>query len=469
MKTPKPEYSKNRPGYVSILGVLTIGIVLLLILTATYRYAIQSQSIQKRNQLYIDYAYREQAGLRAILTLAPNAAMKSMMTNSNNGGTVQDESSWLHVFTKALSLADSETAISEAEIASLGIPNTSFSGNIADGDYDPNTVFSPISGPLDSGFAITPGINDIELTLGVNNFPESLTVVNVPSSNSDDEYPIITTEKYYNTPGTNYKVMPYPSVHFGYADQGQNFVAKRNWWAFTVNMGNEGGATTGFKPKAKNYVLSIYEVPSQLALGSTTLTNLGEHNNGEGWADVVITGGAYAQKAETKGTLQITRLSSREGVEVTGDSLVGGIGSGTQPSREVFEATSSDFFPLTTSADSGLVSFIPINLGDEAYDNISNLQDSDSSSTGDARLSPTSWSWYSRPAVQCIMKLKVIDVVDLNNQLPTSLSFSYQTGGIENTVTYSRSDATWPTSNSVAGATFQQVTYSPARLIPGSF
>ena len=84
MKTIPSAPRSNPKGYISILGVLTISIVLLLILLSAYRFAVQTQTVQKQNQVYIDYAAREQAILRAVLTLAPNAAVKAMMSGSNS-------------------------------------------------------------------------------------------------------------------------------------------------------------------------------------------------------------------------------------------------------------------------------------------------------------------------------------------------------------------------------------------------
>ena len=71
-------------GYVSILSVVTLSSIMLLMLTASYRYTLQNQETQKKTQIRVDYTNREQALLRAVLTEAPNSAMKNMMANSNS-------------------------------------------------------------------------------------------------------------------------------------------------------------------------------------------------------------------------------------------------------------------------------------------------------------------------------------------------------------------------------------------------
>ena len=454
MKTPPTSHSTLRKGYVSILGVMSISIVLLLILVSAYRFAVQTQDIQKRNQVYIDYAAREQAMLRAVLSLAPNAAMKAMMSDSDSN-PLKEEASWKWVFDEAIALADTEMSVSSTEMTALGIPSSAISGNSANASSwgDARTLVSPLTGIRSSGFGITRGLSDQEAIIGTTGFPEFLDAVNTDMIRIDDNYPLISSDKYYDNPATQYKLIDYPKVHFGYAAQGQQFVAKRNWWAFTINMGNEDTDSTGYKPEPKDYILSIYEIPSQLALGSTAMTNLGQHADGTDWANVSVTGGAFASEAETKGSFALTRLSSRKGITLSDSSSVGGLGSGgTLPTREVFEAANNDFFPLTTSSDSGLVAFIPINVGDAAYDNIADLQDENYGT--DNRLSPTAWSDYSRPAVQCVMKLKVIEVQAFDDQTPTGLTFSYLSGGIEATETYLRSDGTWPTASTTEGASF---------------
>ena len=71
-------------GYISILAVVTLSSIMLLMLTASFRYTLQNQETQKKTQIRVDYTNREQALLRAVLTEAPNSAMKNMMANSNS-------------------------------------------------------------------------------------------------------------------------------------------------------------------------------------------------------------------------------------------------------------------------------------------------------------------------------------------------------------------------------------------------
>ncbi len=57
--------TRSRSAYVSILAVFTLTAIMLLMLTASFRIPVQSQEVQKKSQIRIDYANREQAILRA--------------------------------------------------------------------------------------------------------------------------------------------------------------------------------------------------------------------------------------------------------------------------------------------------------------------------------------------------------------------------------------------------------------------
>ncbi|MEE2622695.1 MAG: hypothetical protein VYA46_00620, partial [Verrucomicrobiota bacterium] len=265
----------------------------------------------------------------------------------------------------------------------------------------------------------------------------------------DRDRPIITMDKVY-AGDKQFKVIPYPDVHFGYVSQNENFVAKRNWWAFSLTYGAASRSSTGVATKKKNYVLSIYEVPSQLALGSTATTALGKHADGTEWSNVSISGSVFATQASIEGSLRLDRLAARRGISLTDSSSVGGVAldnfTGDLPSREQYEADNASFFPLSNSSDSGLVAFLPITRGLEIFDDLEDATDYNSAS-------PTGWNYYSRPALQTVMKLRVEDVISPEDQTPTSISFTYLTGGIERTALFTRGN-NWPTQDSPKGSTF---------------
>ena len=450
-RSPQSARRRLKPGYISLVAIFGLSSILLLTLISAFRFAVQSQDIQRQSQIRIDYAHREQALLRAVLNAAPNRAMGAMMENSATDGSYWNKVRWRWIFEDSLNQANGEYALKSSEATALGIGSTTISGNSGDGDQGHILdVIDPAEGTNIShpfSFFVTPGINGQTAALGPG-YPESLVFTSI-ASGEDGDKPVITREKTY-ADGGQYKSIPYPDVHFGYSGQDQTFVAKRNWWAFSVGFGLTSESATGIPFVKKDYVLSIYEVPSQLALGSTTLTYLGQHADGSDWANVSVSGSVFASRVATEGSISLERIASRRGVSLSSLSNVGGVEentyTGAVPAREQYEAGHSGFFPISSSSDSGLVAFIPINQGISSFDDLTDTTDPN-------RVSPTGWNEYSRPALQCAMTLRIEDVVSNLDQTPTQISFTYKVGGAD-TTEYFTKGVNWPSESSEEGTVF---------------
>jgi hypothetical protein len=438
-----------RSGYISILSVITLASIMLLMLTASFRHTIRNQEAQKKTQIRVDYTNREQAFLRAVLTEVPNSAIRNMMANSNSAGN-EVPSRWQWIFERALAKANSEQALPEEQARVLGISGQSISGNTGNGSRGDlqNTINSIKSQPSLNSFYVNAGTNNTSDLLG-RNYPESLRVSDGAVEKMDRDRPIISMTKTYPE-GNQFRIVPYPDVHFGYVAQSDNFVAKRNWWAFSLGSGEASKASTGVTTVRKNFILSIYEVPSQLAVGSAGNTILGKHGDGSDWGDIRISGGVFASRALTQGNVRLDRLAARRGISMADESSVGGVAldafTGDLLSREQYESENAAFYPISSSSDSGLVAFLPIARGRDAFDDLENVTDKNSGS-------PTGWNHYSRPAIQTVMKLRVEDVLSPQDQTPTSISFTFLAGGIERKIVYARGN-NWPTSGSPKGRLF---------------
>ncbi|MDG2486897.1 MAG: hypothetical protein P8M65_04245 [Roseibacillus sp.] len=438
-----------RSGYISILSVVTLASIMLLMLTASFRHNIQNQEAQKKTQIRVDYTNREQAFLRAVLTEVPNSAIRNMMANSNSSGS-EVRSRWERIFERALEKAKGEQALPPEQASVLGISGQSISGNTGDGGNGniKNTVDRIKSQSSLNQFYVNAGTNNTSTLLGAK-YPESLRVSDGAIEKMDRDRPIITMAKTYPG-GGQFKAVPYPDVHFGYVAQSDNFVAKRNWWAFSLSSGEASKSSTGVATVRKNFILSVYEVPSQLALGSAGSTILGKHGDGSDWGDIRISGGVFASRALTQGNVRLDRLAARRGISLADESSVGGVAldalTGDLLSREQYESENAAFYPISSSSDSGLVAFLPIARGRDAFDDLENVTDKNSGS-------PTGWNLYSRPAMQTVMKLRVEDVLSPEDQTPIAISFTYLAGGIERKIVYTRGN-NWPTSGSPKGRLF---------------
>ncbi len=416
----------GKPGFVSYTVVLTTGIILTLMATYAYRRSITAQTVQNKVQLRSDYAEKEDAILRSIVAITPNRAIRAMQSGSSSSTTVSEPLRWQNIFTEALDLANARTSVDANLKTQLGISNLK-AGNSGDSTLaTPSSIFKALNS--ETGY-VSAGINR---SLGTG-FPPPLTTNNSTTTTRDPLYPIISSDKIYGSLAQsgvglnvssypNLNLLTYPNINFGYAKPGDPIVAKRNWWAFTVDVAGNDATTTKLARPAREYVLSIYEIPSQLAISASSFMSLGQFANGDYWTNVTINGGIFAGKAQVEANTSLTALSSRRGMTLAGSSSVGGQSFANNPFtpgvRESYQVTTGEFFPVSQASESGRVAFVPINRGADFFDRLSSTSESNV-------LSPTTWNDYSIGANQCAMRLDVVQCKSSTNKDPTMLRFSY--------------------------------------------
>jgi len=439
MKTTHTRAGKS--GYVSYLLVLSTGIVLTLLTVYFYRSTMRANAAQAAVQLQADYAEKEESILRAIIAIAPNRAIRAMQNNSNSSSAISEPLRWQNIFTEALVLANARNSVSSELKASLNIPNLKV-GNMGDSALGtPSLIFKSLG---TSGY-VSAGINR---SLGAG-FPPPLTTGSSSTITQDPLYAIISNDKQYgnlaqtylndpklNGNGTTYYGLPvetyprfnrlaYPKINFGYAKPGDPFVAKRNWWAFSMNVAQHDSANTLITRPPRNMVLSIYEIPSQLAISASSFMSLGQYASGEAWQNVTIDGGVFVGKAVVEGNTTLPALASRRGMTLSSDAVVGGQRFSSSPFtpgvREAYQLTQGEFFPVSLASESGKVAFIPINRGADFFDRFTHETESNT-------VSPTSWNNYSVGALQCAMRLDITQVAE-GSKNPTNLRFSYLKNG----------------------------------------
>ena len=425
MKTTS--FKRRQAGYVSLLLVATISSTLMVMMVFAYKRAVAVHSVQASVQLQVDYAEKEDSVLRAIVALTPNRAIRAMQGQSNAGATNSDPLRWQQIFTDALVLANARQSISTELKTTLGNANV-LSGNAGDsGLANVDQVFKAIGN--ETGF-VSSGLNR---SLGTG-YPVPLSDTDTTESTRDTTWPIIAGKKTYGSLAQtgvalpvdtypNFNVINYPNINFGYARPGQPFVAKRNWWAFSMDLADHDAATTFAVRSKRNFVLSIYEIPSQLAISAASFMALGEHESGGAWQNATIQGGVFVGKAKVEGNTALTALATRRGTELSTGTTVGGLGFTGDPMapglREQYQLTQGDyFFPVSMPSESGRAAFVSINRGADFLDRLSHAPEIKS-------LSSTTWNNYSVGALQCAMRLDITDVASASNKTPTKLRFSY--------------------------------------------
>ena len=231
-----------------------------------------------------------------------------------------------------------------------------------------------------------------------------------------------------------YNLIPYPNIRFGYAAPGEPFVAKRNWWAFTVNYGNSRGTVE------RHYVLSLYEVPSQMPIETAAFAEIGKHQDGTAWnADTVnIQGSVYAERMSVAGAYGAARLAGRSSIEMLSELTLDGVVVGSDfdalGERERLQAQEGkDVLPVALSSNSGRLTFLPLPTGPNylkraAIDGAFNAFDE-----------------YSAGGQRCRITVEAIAMVGYEDQTPTKIRVRFPTsaGGSEEVVLQRGSN--WPT------------------------
>ena len=429
---------RHKAGYISFLLVLSTGAILSALMIYAYRRALASQAIQSQVQLRVDYSEKEEAILRSIVAITPNRAIRAMQAGSDSTGK-RDPLRWQDIFTEALDLANSRTSISSDLVTSLNIPNLKMD-NTGDGALQvPSRIFAAI--PTETGY-VSPGINR---SLGTG-YPPPLTSTDSTTSTRDALYPIISNKKIYGSlaqsgvglPVATYSslnLMKYPQINFGYARPGDDFVAKRNWWAFSVDVGDHDDHKTLLARSKREFVLSIYEIPSQLSISASSFMSLGQYASGSTWQNVNIDGGMFVSKADVGGDTAIKALSSRRGMTLSSGSTIGGQSFTASPFapgvREAYQVTQGAFFPVSLASESGRAAFIPISRGASFFDRFDPVENDPVELSGALNhigsntLSTTTWNNYSIGAQQCAMRMDITQVQSSTNPTPTMLRFQY--------------------------------------------
>ncbi|MGA0900854.1 MAG: hypothetical protein ACO3SO_10660 [Luteolibacter sp.] len=430
-------------GAVSMLMVISMGILALIISLYTYRQAIATHELTSSIQLSSDYREKEDAILRSMIAILPNRAILAMQDQSAAGYSNWRPLLWRSIFDDSINLANARDSISEDLKSVLGLDNL-ISANTGDSNLaNFDAVFRPILNDTIysdySNWRISAGINrDLD-----GNFPPPLQVNDGWTNSLDYYFPIITNRKLYGSLADGdvgldvveypeFNLLEYPQINFGYAEPGEDFVAKRNWWAFSMDLARSDDMITGAARFQREFVVSIYEIPSQLAISASSYMSLGQFGNGEDWnSNVTISGGVFAGKAVVEGNTSLSALATRSSLTLSSGASIGGQSFTESPFtpglREQYHITEGDFFPVSMASEGGRVAFIPINRGNDYYDRFAHSVERNT-------LSRSTWNDYSVGALQCAMQLDITECVSSTDSTPTELRFSYYKNGVRESI-----------------------------------
>lgn len=446
MKTDRTRHARSR-GYLTYLTVLSLGIILVALMISAYRTALQAQEVQKEVGLRVDYADKEDAVLRGIVSLLPNRAIRAMQQGSDQAG-VRDGLRWQRLFSDALDQANARTSITADELAALG-KGGAIVANSGDSSYDQIlTTFDPIE-PDPHTWDVSPGTG--RLIDEGRGYPPLLDALDDNDLSRDRLYPIISSAKRYGARAqtqlgasvidySDFNILPYPEIHFGYAQPGEGFVAKHNWWAVSIDLAQDDSGATGVEEFERDFIISLYEIPSQLAISAEAFTMLGQHGDGSAWQNTTIEGGVFSTRATVADNWALDRVAGRRGLEISASASIGTRQFDTNPFeagvRETYEIDHGEFMPVYLSSESGRAAFVPINRGAEFFDRYALDADSGTAEFDfeTNTLSSTTWNEYSVGALQCAVWIDITDVVGPADPTPTEVTMSYLKNGVRETL-----------------------------------
>jgi len=458
---------RREAGYATMVAVASVSMLLIGMMVYALVGNLSSFDAQIAAQVKQDYAQKEDAILSSLLHIVPNKAIGAMQRGS---ASTPQNFTWEKIFEEALSSANAEQAASPAVLAALNLEGA-ISANTGDTVFQSSTEL--VSAPVMTyagGASIVNGGNWWEFYMlqspKVGPYVPAPLEVSYAHYLLDKAYPLITHEKRYvhwyskglNVPAATYRqfnLIQYPDVRFGYRRAGELFVAKRNWWTFSLTFGASDQEKTGIPPSTKTYVLSIYEIPSQLPLSASALMRVGRFADGSDWENVSLDGGIFAERLVTEGDVAISgggSLSARRSIELSGGTTVDGqslqSGFDNLGAREERALDSdSDFYAASLAGNVGKVAFIPLNPGNNFLNTATDGELSE-------RISPTGWNDYTRGANQAVMRVHIRTMQSASVQRPTEISFRYlRANNTYRTVVYTRG-SNWPTDNQPGGEEF---------------
>jgi hypothetical protein len=279
----------------------------------------------------------------------------------------------------------------------------------------------------------------------------------------------------------------YPNIRFGYKRPGDpNFVARRVWWRIPIlyQWQNAQGQTSepiqdqpGVSPtptqdqtvaypavtpssaavnqsSGATYVLSVYEIPSQLPISGNTNLQIGQNlNGGSSWASSWINfSGSNGTAGSTTNTCSIyanqvqlaggtyNSVSAHQQLNITNSATVGGVtftnstfdNLGVREQDDLALSTlltgtaQLGAAPVSVAGNDGKVLLVPVMPGAQFYMAAPNN-------------APTHWDLYARPYYKCRIRVVISGTnsnLIYNPSANPQINTAANTGAITVTITY---------------------------------
>jgi hypothetical protein len=442
---------RSEHGASLLLLVSIIGLAFIVTVAAFLVAASNGQDTARLASAKVDIATREDALMREILQQTATGMLPG--TNGVTGSILD----WTTIMTNAANNLRAISYVDRAELAALPGLTGVIPANMGDtagtllgifqGYQQSEVPFGGTSGLADCVPNVAVDHNGKVVDPPLMNWSGNTTLSSATAATTPQELFLGSLNTAGTPPtqssGNRWAQLTYPNIRFGYKKPSDQFVARRVWWRIPVVYQTAQQTVEDQKvppvyryPSAQaNYVLSVYEIPSQLPISGNANLQIGADSGGTAWGSAIsVTGSVSANQINLYGGTY-NSVSSRQKVTVSNPATVGGVAYADstdsafdQPgTREQMALTQTPGVaaPVSVAGNDGKVLLVPVMPGNDFY--------------MAAPGTPTHWDLYARPYYRCRIRVII--------------------SGTDSTIIYNPSQT--PTTNTAAGAITVQIIALP--------
>jgi hypothetical protein len=488
---------RSERGASLIMLVAIIGLAFIVTVAGFLVAASDSQDTARLASAKVDIATREDALMREIL-LQTAIAMLPSTTDGSSGPVL----TWTQIMTNAVNALDATSYVDPIELAALqtagAIPanvtlaNTGDTGGTLLGIFQGYSNEVPYGGT--SGLANLVPVNAALAAVEppLMNWSGNATLTAANALTNPQEFFLGSLYTAVAAPAVSqlslskrWGLIIYPNIRFGYKNIGEGFIARRVWWRIPLvyqttqqTQEDQVGANPIYRyPSAPaNYVLSAYEIPSQLPISGNANLQIGNNTDGTAWGSGVTISGLtvgtqgsiYASQIQLAGG-SYGGISSRQAVNVLNPATV----AGTPYSNSAFDAigtretlsltqANAGAAAISVSGNDGKVLVVPVAPGNQFY----------MTAPGGAGTE-THWDLYARPYYRCRIRILISgtnSTLIYNPNASPQMSAASNAGAITVNVNFLPDSSSPPQPDQILGfldsATTPATTATPATSSP---
>jgi hypothetical protein len=444
---------RSESGISLILTVSVIGLALIVTAGAFLAAASVGRHAARLATAKVDIETREETLMRAVLQQTATGILPGTNGVSGSAQSWTDSSGATGIIPNAANVVRATTYVDPSEVAEL-LPSGVIPANMADTG---GTALGIFQGYNVSGYSST--ATPFGGTSGLTNVVSSYNATVQPPLMNWSGNTTLSAANALTTPqefflGSLYTGLSsavtklsstnrwgritYPNIRFGYNRPGDpNFIARRVWWRIPVlyqttqqtledqpgllpTQDQPGGPRyPSTPPSGANYILSVYEIPSQLPISGNANLQIGQNTDGTAWGSWVQLSGSNGTAGSTGPNCSIygnqiqlaggtyNSVSSRQQTNITKSATIGGEtfadssydNLGVREQRDLTRSTSLTgtaqigAAPVSVAGNDGKALLVPVMPGNNFY--------------MAAAGTPTHWDLYARPYYRCRIRLLI--------------------------------------------------------------